>query len=103
MHEDVGVDGDDLTIEETLVVGAEAEVTAVALKELERGVIAEVKAVAAAGAVVEQEVGAGAGAKAGVVVGAGLVSVVAVTVAVHTAAVAVVMKDVGGNMSGRWI
>lgn len=106
-----GVDADDLTTEE-MFTEIEAEVTAVALKEFELGIIAGAKAGAAA------EVGVEVGAGAGVVVevGAGLevavaaiagalvhVGVAAVAVAAATeviaAAVAVVAAMIG--MTGQ--
>lgn len=88
---DVVVDGEDLTTEETLLVGVEAGVIVVALTELEHGVIAA----AAAVAVAEPGAGVGVGAGAGVVVAAevGLVAVIVATAAAQVA-VAVVVEAV---------
>jgi hypothetical protein len=79
------VDGEDLTTEETLLIGVEVEVTVVALKEFEHGVIVE----AAAAAVAEAGVGAGAGVV--VIAEAGLVAVVVATAAAVAAAIAAVL------------
>jgi hypothetical protein len=90
------VDGEDLTTEETLLIGVEVEVTVVALKEFEHGVIVE----AAAAAVAEAGVGAGAGVV--VIAEAGLVAVVVATAAaaaiaaVLAAAVVAAMTDMRG-------
>lgn len=79
----VDVDRVDLITEETSVIGVEAEVTVVVLKESEHGVTAEVAvAVVAVVAVVEAGVGVVVGAEAGAGVGlAVIVEAVAVAVA----------------------
>lgn len=86
----VVVDGEDLTAEETLLIGVEVEVTVVALKEFEHGVIAEAAATVAAVAAAEAEAGVGVGAGAGVIViaEAGLVAVVVAIAAALAVAVA---------------
>jgi len=103
MAVDVVVDGEDLTTEETLLIGVGVEVTVVALKEFERGVIAEAAAVAAAAAAVVAEAGVGVGAGAGVVLiaEAGLAAVVVATVAALAAAVAAAMTDMRGHNDSR--
>ena len=91
MGEDVAEDKDGLIIEETML-GAGTEVTAVALKGLEHGVIAEAKvaveAVAAVVAGAEVGVGAGAEAVAGAEAEASLVAAVEVIVAAQDIAAA---------------
>lgn len=99
----VVVDGEDLTAEETLLIGVEVEVTVVALKEFEHGVIAEAAATVAAVAAAEAEAGVGVGAGAGVIViaEAGLVAVVVAIAAALAVAIAeaeaAAMTDMRGH------
>lgn len=101
MAVDVVVDGEDLTTEETLLIGVGVEVTVVALKEFERGVIAEAAAAAAAVAAAVAEAGVGAGAGVVLIAEAGLAAVVVATVAALAAAVATAVAAAMTNMRGH--
>lgn len=95
---DVAVDGEDLMVEETLLIGVGIEVIVVALKGFAHGVIAVVVVEAAAAVAATAAVGVGAGLEA-VVVATAVVLDVAGATAVVLAAVAVeAMTDLGGQM-----